>query len=109
MLLADNFHGDDARNPLRGWLIYIRLRAGDSDRRRRAGSLVKLLDALVILMIFLYFFTTLLSVWIVLLSMQKDGRYRRPGPAPREVVETTTETETETETETDEEMGRRRR
>lgn len=83
VLLANNFHADDKLNPLRNWLIYIRLVNHQSDRHRRSSALVKLLDACVILMIILFFFTTLLSVCLAMLSTEEH--YERA--ATREMVE----------------------
>jgi Na+/alanine symporter len=88
VLLTDNYHSDDKLNPLRNWLIYIRLVNGESDRHRRSSALVKLLDACVIIMIFLFFFTTLLSAGLAILSAEK--RYERAATREVEVEEVPT-------------------
>lgn len=82
VLLSGNYHSDGARNPLRGWLIYLRLRADDSARAARSSALVKLLDACVILLILMFFATALLSFWLALLGLEKERRY-----APAAVTE----------------------
>jgi Na+/alanine symporter len=84
VLLTDNYHSNDKLNPLRNWLIYIRIVNGESNRHRRSSALVKLLDACVIIMIFLFFFTTLLSAGLAMLHAE-ERRYERA--ATREVVE----------------------
>ena len=71
MLLADNFHGHSSENPLRNWLIYIRMVNDESDRAKRSSTMVRMLDAGVLIMVFFFFFTTLLSFWLATLSMQE--------------------------------------
>ncbi|KAI5777141.1 hypothetical protein EDC01DRAFT_598250, partial [Geopyxis carbonaria] len=64
VLLHDNFHTDAASNRLRNWLVYVRVANQQTPRTTRTGGLVKALDAGVILMIILFFLTTLLSLYI---------------------------------------------
>lgn len=48
-LLGKNFHIHSEKNPLRDWLIYIRITNGADARVARTDALVKALVALVIL------------------------------------------------------------
>ena len=72
VLLYNDFHAEDRANPLWRWLVGIRLQAQQTGRERRTGALVKLLDAGVVLMIMLFFCTTLLSMCLALLSNQEE-------------------------------------
>jgi hypothetical protein len=86
VLLFNNYHVDNVRNPLWRWLVAIRLAHNQSGRERRSGALVKLLDAGVILMIFLFFLTTLLSFCLAMLN-GPSGREEYERASAREEVE----------------------
>jgi len=73
-LLKDNFHEDSDRNPLRNALITMRGANGESLRVNRHSGLVKMLVAGVVINIILFFFTTILGVYVA----HKTGERRRP-------------------------------
>lgn len=79
VLLSDNFHVDSSRNWLVLWLVWIRERVGETPRVKRSGALVQALDACVVLMILLFFFTTLLSVLIAQISAERHAQWYRRG------------------------------
>jgi hypothetical protein len=72
VLLDKNYHSDDTKNQLWVWLVSIRrLNNETSLREKRSAGLVKLLVALVILQILLFFATTLLSFYLAMLKGEK--------------------------------------
>lgn len=75
-LLRHNFHAHSERNPLSNTLIIIRESAFDSGRVSLNHSLVKLLVALVVIQIILFFFTTLLSAFVASRSGDRPRRTR---------------------------------
>lgn len=72
VLLCNDFHTANRANPLWRWLVGMRLQAHQTGRERRTGALIRLLDAGVILMILLFFCTTLLSTFLALLSNEEE-------------------------------------
>lgn len=62
ILLRENYHDDRSRNPLWGSLMVARLVQLEGDRPKLMSGLVKLLVAGVIIQLFLFFITTILSV-----------------------------------------------
>ncbi|TGZ76553.1 hypothetical protein EX30DRAFT_245186 [Ascodesmis nigricans] len=104
VILHANYHSDNRLNPLRNWLIIVRYRAGEESLRiSRSGALVKLLDAGVIILIFLFFFTTLLCFRIAVQDYRKeqDVYQGREGPRHRDVEVGTTTDESSYFTDTD--------
>jgi len=64
-LLRHNFHRHSHENPLRDALINIRRAHGINGREDRNGGLVRLVVGLVVLQLILFFFTTILSLFVV--------------------------------------------
>ncbi|CCX10584.1 hypothetical protein FPQ18DRAFT_313280 [Pyronema domesticum] len=72
VLLDKNYHSDDTKNQLWVWLVSIRRFNNETSlREKRSAGLVKLLVALVILQILLFFATTLLSFYLAMLKGEK--------------------------------------
>ena len=72
-LLRHNFHAHSERNPLRNALIAVRASNYESLREDRSSALVKLLVGGVVIQIVLFFFTTLLGVFV---ARRSDDRTR---------------------------------
>ncbi|CUS15328.1 unnamed protein product [Tuber aestivum] len=72
-LLRHNFHRHSGENPLRASLNNIRTARGIDGREDRNGGLVRLVSALVLIQLFLYFITTVLSIFIVSKSASSSG------------------------------------
>lgn len=64
-LLRHNFHRHSGDNPLRASLIKIRTAHGIDGRDDRNGGLVRLVAGLVLIQLFLFFTTTILSLFLV--------------------------------------------
>jgi len=77
-VLHQNFHTDSTKNPLRNWLIFMRQANNEPDLRvTSTGAMVKLVDALVILEIIYFFWTTLLSIFVAH-HTQKEYEKKHP-------------------------------
>jgi len=74
-LLRHNYHNRSERNPLRNSLIFVRVRQGEDAHPKTQGGLVKLLVALVVIQIFLFFFTTIMG--FIVASKHPDRANRR--------------------------------
>jgi len=64
ILLRHNYHARAEKNPLRNALISIRIIRGENPHDHLQSGLVRLLVALVIIELFLFFITTLLSTFV---------------------------------------------
>ncbi|RPA94293.1 hypothetical protein L873DRAFT_1830383 [Choiromyces venosus 120613-1] len=73
ILLRHNYHNHSWRNPLRNTLIVIRTANGDSSHHMRNSGLVRLLVALVVIQVFLFFITTILSVLLARRTDRERG------------------------------------
>jgi len=74
-LLRHNFHRDSRKNPLRNSLIFVREAQGEDGHPKTQSGLVKLLVALVVIQIFLFFFTTIMGFLVA--SRHPDRANRR--------------------------------
>ncbi|KAH0606677.1 uncharacterized protein H6S33_003511 [Morchella sextelata] len=63
-LLRHNYHVRSSRNPLRNTITDMRAERGMNRHEHRIGGLVRLLVALVLIQLFLFTFTTFLSMWV---------------------------------------------
>lgn len=75
ILLRHNYHDSRSRNPLWGSLMHVRLLQLEDDHPYLMSGLVKLLVAGVIIQLFLFFITTILSVMAA--SRSDPNRPRR--------------------------------
>ncbi|KAL0635907.1 hypothetical protein Q9L58_005150 [Maublancomyces gigas] len=85
-LLRHNFHTRSARNPLRNVLISLHMADGNPHRPKLFSGLVKLLGALIIIQIFLFFITTILSVFVAQKAGDRRAFREKPARSDHQVV-----------------------
>ncbi|KAH8150786.1 uncharacterized protein LAJ45_04967 [Morchella importuna] len=71
-LLRHNYHVRSSRNPLRNTITDMRQERGMNRHEHRIGGIVRLLVALVLIQLFLFTFTTFLSMWVA--KRDRDNR-----------------------------------